>query len=56
MPISNKKSRIVSVRLPLDVYESLQQRTQKGRHVGVSEYLRERITYDTRRKHTPKAP
>jgi len=51
MPTQNRKSRIVSIRLPLDVYETLEKRTRKGRHSGVPAYLRERITYDTRRKH-----
>lgn len=50
MPTQNQKSRIVSVRLPLDVYETLQKR-----HGNVSGYLRERITYDTKRAHTQRA-
>jgi len=51
MPTSNKKSTIISVRLPNEVVEALRKRTVKGRHKGISAYLRERITYDTLRKH-----
>jgi hypothetical protein len=46
MPTSNKKSRIVSVRLPLDVVETLKQRTARTEHSGISAYLRDRIIHN----------
>lgn len=56
MPTQNKKSRIVTVRLPLEVVQTIERRItgQKGRHSGISSYLRERITYDTMRRHKQK--
>lgn len=41
-----EKTKLVTVRLPLDVYEKLERN-----HSSVGEYLRKRITYDVRRKH-----
>jgi len=44
------KSVLVSLRLPQEVYDKL-----KRNHPNVSEYLRNRITYDIMRKHTKKS-
>ncbi len=46
MAVQNNKSRIVSFRLDNEVYAKL-----KRLHPNVSEYLRDRITYDVTRKH-----
>lgn len=43
------KSVHVTFRLPQEVYDKL-----KKNHPNVSEYLRDRITYDVMRKHTKK--
>jgi len=45
----SKKSRIVTFRLSNEVYDHL-----KRNHPQVSEYLRDRITYDVTRKHKQK--
>ncbi len=49
MGISNSKSRVISIRLDNEVYLKL-----KRLHPNVCEYLRDRIYYDTMRKHQRK--
>ncbi len=58
MPTQNKKSRLVTVRLPLEVVQTIEKRitSSKGRHSGISSYLRERITFDTMRQHGKRKP
>jgi Arc/MetJ-type ribon-helix-helix transcriptional regulator len=51
MPGKSKSSRIVSVRLPNEVIEVLQRRVKENRFTGIPSYLRDRITYDTLRRH-----
>lgn len=53
MPGGSNSSKVIPVRLPNDVIETLERRIKKGKgsSQGLSQYLRDRITYDVRRKH-----
>ncbi len=48
---TSKVSKVLGVRLPLDVYEILIRRARYHRD-GKSGYARGRLTYDLTRKHT----
>jgi len=45
----SKTTKAIATRLPVDVYEVIERRA-KRKGVKVSEYLKQFITYDTRRK------
>ena len=48
---TSKQTRVVSFRLSNEVCEIIERRARKGKGQSVSVYLRDRITYDTLRKH-----
>lgn len=51
MPGDSKISRMIGIRLPVDVYETLVRRFKKTSYPTLSDYLRTRIVYDVRRPH-----
>ncbi len=52
----SSKSQLITLRLPNDVVCTLTHRIngRRGRWQSVGDYLKERITYDTRRSHNKK--
>ncbi len=49
----SKQSKIVTLRLDNKTYDKLEKRLagKRSRHTSVAAYLKERIEYDTHRKH-----
>ena len=50
--MTSKRTKVVAVRLSNELYEKIDKRLEKrGRDITMSDYLRDRITYDIERKH-----
>lgn len=49
----SSKSKVISLRLPTEVYTIIQKRIngRRGYHDSVAGYVKDRIIYDTLRKH-----
>jgi len=56
MPNISHKTKPVAFRIPVDTFEVLERRTKgkRSRWATVNEYLRDRVVYDTSRKHGSK--
>ncbi len=52
MPGHSKTTTLITIRLPNDVIAIIKRRIKDSRWDTIGSYLRDRITYDTTRKHT----